>query len=124
MSLSMELASKLNEYISRRIKLHDLEAWVVPRLPILIAEPESEVEKLASAVELCLAELSAGLRSERSIRSYLSGLINSNPIVWMPIGAPQPNDTASSATPSSPTGTPQWPDRSLLWNIAPEVVNV
>ena len=71
MSDSIEIFSKVNDYIERRITLWDLESWLVPRLPLYFEHPHSAVGQLASAIELCLAELQGGIRSERSVKTLL-----------------------------------------------------
>lgn len=75
MSNSVDLIAKINDYVSYRIELRDLESWLVPRLPVLLAQPGSEVEKLTAAVELFLYELHAGIRTERSVRTKLNRLL-------------------------------------------------
>ncbi|MBI2885729.1 MAG: hypothetical protein HYY02_00820 [Chloroflexi bacterium] len=72
MATHFELVSKLHQYIQRRLKLRELESWLVPRLPMLLEEPESEIGKLTALVELCFAEFQAGIRTERSIRALLT----------------------------------------------------
>lgn len=118
----MELISKVRDYVGRRMTLRDLESWLVPRLPVFLAEPESQAGRLASAVELCLAELNAGIRSERSIRALLCRQMSDNPVVRASIGEPQSEDT--SATSSQPMTTLQWMDQPLVWSIESQVVSV
>lgn len=119
MSDSIEIFSKLNDYIQRRITLWDLESWLVPRLPLYLQNPESAVGQLASAIELCLAELQAGLRSERGIRTLLARHLKVTPTIWAPYSEAQPEDITSS-TNAEPLVT----DQSLSWSIALQVVNV
>lgn len=73
MSTSLEIYSKVSEYLARHIALRDLESWLVPRLPVYLENPNSAVGELAGVVELCLAELQAGIIAERSVRKRLSG---------------------------------------------------
>ena len=124
MSMSMELHSKIYEYVSHKISLQELESWIVPRLPYFISQTDSSVEELASAVELCLAELQAGLRSQRSIRAFLARQLGDNPIIWAAVDESQAQDTTGSATSSHPTWMAHWVDPSPTWSIAPQVANV
>src|SRR3972149_5941250 len=102
MSMSMDLHSKIYEYVSRTLSLQELESWIVPRLPYFISQTDSSVEKLASAVELCLAEFQAGLRSQRSMRAFLARQLGDNPIIWAPIYESRIQDATGSATSSHP----------------------
>ena len=120
----MELHSKIYEYVSHKISLQELESWIVPRLPYFISQTDSSVEELASAVELCLAELQAGLRSQRSIRAFLARQLGDNPIIWAAVDESQAQDTTGSATSSHPTWMAHWVDPSPTWSIAPQVANV
>lgn len=61
MSVSSEIFSKVTDYTERRADLRELESW------------------LAGLVELCLAELHAGLRTERSVKTRLSRYMTSKP---------------------------------------------
>jgi len=114
MSGSIEIYSKLGDYIQRRITLWDLESWLVPRLPIYLENPESAVGQVASAIELCLAELQAGLRSERSISPLLAGHLKTTPILWTRYPEAQPEDITSSAN----------VNQSQSWSTSLAVVNV
>lgn len=123
MSGSIEVFSKLNDYLERRITLWDLESWLVPRLPIYLAIPESAVGQLVGTIELCLAELQVGLRSERSVRALLRGRLPTKTI-WAPYTDVQSEDTTSSATSMSTVMRFLEPVPSPFWSSAPEVVNV
>lgn len=69
--LSLELRDRIALYISGDISLHELEDWLVPNLPALIQDPVSAEADLVAAIELCLAEYSAGFRDEDYVRNYL-----------------------------------------------------
>lgn len=84
MSTSIEIYSKVSEYLARHITLRELESWLVPRLPICLANPDSAVGRLAGVVELCLAELQAGIIAERSVRKRLSGQPPNLPATHVP----------------------------------------
>jgi hypothetical protein len=72
-STSIEIYSKVSEYLARHIALRDLESWLAPRLPIYLEHPDSAVGQFAGVVELCLAEHHAGIIAERTVRKRLSG---------------------------------------------------
>lgn len=59
------------QYLNREIELRRLEDLLVPRLPAILGEEYSLDSALASSIELALAELSDGIRSEEEIRGLL-----------------------------------------------------
>jgi len=120
MTSSIELTSKVYEYVNHKITLRELESWLVPRLQIFTTSPDSRVEILASAIELGLAEFHAGLRSTRGIRSLLSRELG-NPIVWMPFGDQEAQDMTGSTAFSQPM-VGAWASPSPIWNIESQVV--
>jgi hypothetical protein len=69
--ISLELREKILHYINKDITLEDLEDWLIPKLPIYIKSPDSTDSDIISALELGLAELSNGIRSEEELRTYL-----------------------------------------------------
>jgi hypothetical protein len=71
MSTSIEIFSKVNEYVEGRINLREMEYWLANRLPIYLLNPDSTAAGLAGAIELGLAEIQAGIRSERSLKRLL-----------------------------------------------------
>ncbi len=69
--LEAELRKNLELYLARKLTLRQLEEWAVPRLPMLFASPESSVAKLASALELGLAEMGSKAHTEKELRQLL-----------------------------------------------------
>ena len=85
MSSTLELRSALTDYLNRRTSLAELEMWLVPRLPMYLEVPESPVNDLVVAIELALAELHDGLRSQRSLRRELAVLLREvQQTAWVP----------------------------------------
>lgn len=111
----------LDDYLSRRITLADLESWLVPRLPMCLDDPDSVTGRLAGAIELSLAELQAGLRSERSIRMALSKYRDAQQVKWFSLPSDQPNDVSSSAT-SEPIRLVGLLNQIQVWNSESVVV--
>ena len=96
MNSSTELFSKLNEYLDRQISLSDLESWLVPRLPVLLDAPDSLCGKIAGAIELCLAEICDGLKTERGVRASLARYRDSQENPWLiPESAGSTEETSS-----------------------------
>ena len=80
MSTSIEVFAKVQDYVDRHITLHELESWLVNRLPAYLSNPNSAVAELVGVIELGLAEIQARIRSERSFRKVLRSQTTSNPI--------------------------------------------
>lgn len=124
MSTSIEIFSKVNDYIERRLTLHQLESWLVCMLPTYLSNPGSATAELVGTIELGLAEIQAGIRSERSLRRLLASHVAYNPIRYQVY----PHQTSINATTSSASQTeptiPDWVNPSLSWSIVPQAVNV
>ena len=71
MSTSIEIYSKVGEYLSRTITLQELESWLVDMWPTFLQNSDSAVSELAAFIELCLSEINAGIRTERSLKTLL-----------------------------------------------------
>ena len=98
MLASTDLIKKLDDYLKKHIPLWELESWLVPRLPMYLDAPDSECGRLAGAIELCLAELQAGLKSERTMRSSLARYLATQQITWYSSEREHQTDTTTSAS--------------------------
>ena len=123
MSASIEIFSKVRDYLERRITLQGLESWLVPKLPLYLANPDSDVGRLVGLIELRLAELKAGIRTERSVRLSLRRHAGREPVFWMQYPARTSEDMTTSSTPVSQATTLGAPVRSPLWSTGAQVVN-
>lgn len=72
MVISSDLLDKVNQYLDKQISFSELEEWLVPREPSLLRESESDDSDIIGAIELGLAEMSAGIRSEEEVRDLIS----------------------------------------------------
>lgn len=52
-----------------------LEEWLVPKMPTFLKYPESADADVVSAVELGLAEMAAGIRTEENFREFLKQVL-------------------------------------------------
>ena len=118
MNSSNELISQLDDYLRRRITLSELESWVAPRLPVLLDAPDSVVGRIAGAIELCVAELQAGLRTERTIRSSLRRYQEIQEIRWSSPLGDQPQDATTSASTTIPAAGLL--SQLYVWSTEPE----
>ena len=104
MSTPTEIFSKTCDYLEGRMSLADLESLVASRLPAYVSDPESPAGQLAGLIELCLAELHDGLRTERSIKSRLVKAVQAR---------------YTSQDPSFPSGTPGRPRKTSARHVSP-----
>jgi len=95
--ISDELRDMVIRYIDDQASLADLETWIVPRLPALISNPRSPDADLVAAVELALAELSRGIRSEPEVRSLIRKALQENISVWTDYPAQMGRSSASGS---------------------------
>ena len=98
MNSSLELISKVNDYVEGRITLRGLERWLVPRLAMFLRDPDTELGQLAALVELSLAELEAGIVSQRSIRARLARELGDNVLIFVPQPHQGIEENATSST--------------------------
>ena len=127
MNISIELFAKVYGYVSGQLRLAALEEWVAPRLPVLLAQPDTSAGQLTGAVELCLAEFKEGIRSERSVRAMLKRFISPQVLLMTePITEPAgetvtiPGNQFLQALFAMPSQTPE--NQSPTWSIEPQGV--
>jgi hypothetical protein len=84
MAISSDLLDKINQYLDNQITISELEEWLVPREPFLLREPESDDSDIIGAIELGLAEMSAGLRVEDDLRRLFREALEGKPsTIWV-----------------------------------------
>jgi hypothetical protein len=95
--ISSNLREKILQYIELDISKTQLEEWFVPRLPVFLRYPESADADVVSAVELGLAEMTAGIRTEDNFRKFLRRVIQEQTAVatFFP---PAPNSNVESTS--------------------------
>lgn len=124
MTASIDIYSRVTDYIEHKITLREMESWVVSMLPIYLSNPDSDAAILASRVELGLAEIQAGIRTERGLRRLLAQRIRNR--IISPTSHPyktSDNITISSSS-SKDTTDFEWADLTPSWSSVPQVVNV
>jgi hypothetical protein len=70
--LSCELKDKVLQYVEREITVEELEDWLVPRLPLYATREDTPDSDLSAAVELGLAEMNDGIRTEDEFRCFVA----------------------------------------------------
>ncbi|MBI4284765.1 MAG: hypothetical protein HY670_02550 [Chloroflexi bacterium] len=124
MATSLEIFSKVTDYVERRISLRELESWLVPMLPSYFSNPDSAVADLAGTIELGLAEIQAGITNERNLRKLLATHISHDPIKYEPYPYQAESSEATFVTGATETMNLSWPDLSPSWSSVPQVESV
>jgi hypothetical protein len=110
--MSSILRSKVLDLVNQRISATDLESWLVHQLPNIISNPDSIDSDVVSGIELCLAELHSGIRSQEDFVAYMRGILDQYKALREVVfnASVAQNSTASSNTsrpmlPFSPVNT-------------------
>ena len=122
MTTSIEIFSKVNDYLDKRISLWELESWLVSMLNIYLSNPNSKAAELVGVIELGLAEINANIRTERSFRAALK----KNQFSYEPIKSvtyPELDEQTFAYTngETSESTNSEWIDPILSWNREPQV---
>jgi hypothetical protein len=75
----LEILTKVSQYLDHRITLSEFEEWIVSSLSFLVSLPPSTVQELVATVELGLAEMSNGSRTEDEFRDMLQNFVRAHP---------------------------------------------
>lgn len=81
--LSNELREKLIDFAEDSISVQEIEEWLVPRLPDFLHSPIGADADLIAVLELALAELSAGIKTEDDVREMMHKALQAHPSSWM-----------------------------------------
>jgi hypothetical protein len=122
MSTSLDLYSKVTDYIEKNITLSELESWLVLMLPLYLSNPDSETAILASRIELGLAEINAGITTERTLRNLLKKQFIHTPIKSQSYPYQSCNeDTIAATSTIETTILEDWMKQSPSWSSEPQV---
>lgn len=66
-----EFIDFISQYVVGERTIEQLQDWYVPKLPRLLKNPESAEADIVSIIELGLAEMSDGIRTEQGFRNLL-----------------------------------------------------
>jgi len=122
MSTSIDIFSKITDYLEHRITMRELESWLVPMLPIYLLNPDSAAANLIGLIELGLAEIQAGIRSEKSFKRLLAQHSTRNLISLdlHPYRSGIDETMASTSSTTEARGS-EWLDQSPSWHTEPQV---
>jgi hypothetical protein len=115
--ISYELRDMILQYVESIITVEQLEEWLVPRLPALLKSPDSTDSDVVAALELGLAEMSDGIRTEDELRRLLLDVIREQTTTLNVYPADQPQFDMTSS--SNQTVLVQFPDNSefAMWML-------
>lgn len=99
--ISSVLRDKILEFVQKRISISDLEEWLVPQIPVLIADPDSAESDLVATIELGIAELEAGIRSSEDLIRFFEQVLSENNVISVNLS----KTVAGSSNVASPIGS-------------------
>ena len=79
--ISSELYEQIVRFINDEISVRELEDWYVPRLVYYLRSPFPGDSDAISAIELALAERTAGILDDEEVKACLSDVIRGAAIV-------------------------------------------
>lgn len=89
MNLTSEIFRKVFQYLDGKINVEDIEDWLVPHLYELLTLPPCGASELAGVIELGLAEMSSGQRSEDDFHSQLKKYIREHSTISIDMRPPE-----------------------------------
>lgn len=97
-----ELLSQISDYLAEEITLEQLEDWLALQSPSLLHSPDTDVRNIAALLELGLAEMGIGERSEEEFRSLLREEVPVLPSLWrvwdFNLGVARPLETITGSS--------------------------
>lgn len=102
MNITSEIYKKAIEYLNNEIRLSAFENWLVPNLGQILNLPPCPARDLAGDIELGLAEMSNGQRTETDFRSMMRDLIGSSDVVILDEAFISPYSISTGTTNSAP----------------------
>lgn len=99
--ITSELFIIVDKYVQKNISLEELEDWIVPRLPFFFRLPLSQASEFVAGIELGLAEISNGSRTEEEFRNMLSELLREADTIWLSYPLSNELSVSSSANKTS-----------------------
>jgi len=81
MNITSELYERIFRYLNDEISVTQFEDWFLPNFGQIINLPDCPPRDLAGDIQLALAEMSNGDRTEAEMKGLIRGLIGSSDIV-------------------------------------------
>jgi len=97
--VTSEIFDKTYQYLNGEISLTELEDWVEARFGLFAALPQGAARHLYGTIELGLAEISIGHRSEDEFRALVREFIRSLDFIFLSASESEPDVTGSTCAP-------------------------
>lgn len=97
MNATYNISKKVTDYLENRITLEELEDWLAPHLGLFISLPGNNASELAATIELGLAEMTNGHRTEDEFRDLLKEFVKSRDFTFITLDQYQSDYTSSYA---------------------------
>jgi len=81
MNITSELYRKIIQYLDGEISLTQFEDWFLPNFGRIISLPDCPPRELAGDIQLALAEMSNGDRTEAEMKGLIREILQSSDIV-------------------------------------------
>ena len=78
MNITSELYRRIIQYLNDEISLSQFEDWFLPSLGQILSLPDGPALDLADNIQLALAEMSSGDRTEAELKSIVISLMESS----------------------------------------------
>lgn len=121
MASSLDIYSKVSDYVNNRVTIRELEEWNASRLPFYMSNPDNDLSRIASLIELSLSELDSEITSERIIKRKLRRLLPSNLTFITPYLEDDSEQVTISSYDSLETTDFVWQDQLPTWSTVPQV---
>jgi hypothetical protein len=108
-----QIREKLGHYLSKEWSLAQFEDWLAQGSWNMHKDSEEQAQKLASAIELRLAEHSSGHLDEKELRAELQALVNSH-IANVSFGQAEMSSDAQNNAPSPRVFVVQEPESRIF----------
>jgi hypothetical protein len=99
MNITSELYKKIIQYLNDEISVTQFEDWFLPNFGLILSLPVCPPRDLAGDIQLALAEMSNGDRTEAELKALIKDLIESSDIV---ICASTPYSVSAGTTNPAP----------------------
>jgi len=99
MNITSELYKKIIQYLNDEISVTKLEDWFLPNFGLILSLPDCPPRDLAGDIQLALAEMSNGNRTEAELKALIKDIIESSDIV---ICASTPYSVSAGTTNPAP----------------------
>ena len=114
--ISLELRDKVYQFVEGEISATQIEEWVVPRLRLFLESVESADADVVAAIELGLAEMSDGIRTEVQFRDLMKQVLREHAAASVFLRA-HPRDDTTSANRTSELVAPVVGTARVVWRV-------